>query len=85
MSSSSIVIESKDVSESRQTRDHRVIVPTGLPGENKKFEAIKNRTYRHITESIRSSVVVFACLALYKITGAHAWWIRFVHNFLVAP
>ena len=84
MSTSSIVIESKDIPEHKHAWDPSV-VHTRLPIRDKKFEAIRIRIYRHFIEAIKSSVVVFACLALYKITGVHAWWIQFVHKILFTP
>jgi hypothetical protein len=85
MSTSSILIESKDYSEHKQAEEKRVILPFRLPMKNNKFEAIKLRIYRHFIETVKSSVFVFACLALYKISGLHALWIQFVHKILIAP
>jgi hypothetical protein len=85
MSTSSIVIESKDIHEHERAEDRRVSVPARLPIKDKTFEAIKLRIHRHFIEAIKSSVVVFACLALYKIAGLHAWWIQFVHKMLFLP
>lgn len=85
MSTSSIVIESKDIHEHERAENRRLIVPARLPIKDKTFEAIKRRIHRHFIEAIKSSVVVFACLALYKIAGVHALWIQFVQKNLLTP
>ena len=85
MSTSSVVIESKDIPEHAQVREQRVIVPARVPIRIKKFEAIRMRICSHFIETITSSVVVFACLGLYKIAGIHAWWIQFVHKLIFIP
>ena len=85
MNTSSIVIESKDFPEHQRVQDHRVVVPQKSPVKDKKFVAIRRRIYRHIIETIQSGVLVSACLAVYKITGLHDWWIQFVLKILSTP
>lgn len=82
MSTSSIFIESKDYPEHKQAEEKRVILPSRLPMKNNKFEAIKLRIYRHFIETVKSSVFVFACLALYKIFGLYDMWIQLVKKVL---
>jgi hypothetical protein len=81
MSTSSIVIESKDIVEHKHAQDHRVVVSRKLPINDIKYEAIRIRIFRNLVEAMKSSVIVFACLALYKITGVHAWWTQFVQKY----
>ncbi|MBI5665465.1 MAG: hypothetical protein HZC49_10355 [Nitrospirae bacterium] len=85
MSTSSVVIESNEISKHKHIQDHSVVVPAKLPIKGKKFEAIKIRLYRHFIETMKSSVAVFAALAIYKISGIHAWWIQVVQNMLSRP
>lgn len=82
MSTSSIVIESKDIPEHKRLADNRVVASRRLPVKDGKYEGIRIRIYRHLTETIKSSVIVFVCLALYKITGIHDWWSQFVYKIL---
>ena len=83
--STSIVIESKDLPEQEGAQEHRDIVTPKLPNKDKKYEVIKLRIYRQFTEVIESGLLAFACLAVYKITGLHAWWIQFVNKMLPMP
>lgn len=85
MSSSSIVIDSESIAEHRHDKYPSCTIPRELPVKDKNYDAIRNRIYRHVRETITSSVVVFACLALYKIFGVHAWWIQFVQKILLTP
>ncbi|RJR18825.1 MAG: hypothetical protein C4581_05755 [Nitrospiraceae bacterium] len=82
MSSSSIVIESKHIAEHKLDKYPSCAIPPKLPIKDKKYEAIKIRIYRHVRETIISSAVVFACLALYKISGLCDWWLAFVSRIL---
>ncbi len=82
MNTSSIVIESKNIPEHKHAQDDEVVVSRRLPIKHEKYEAIRMRIHRNFIETLKSSVVVFACLALYMITGVHAWWIQFVQKIL---
>jgi hypothetical protein len=83
--STSIVIESKDLPERESAQKRRDIITPKLPSKDKKYEAVKRRIFRQFSEVIESSLLVFACLAVYKITGLHAWWLHLVNRILSMP
>jgi len=85
MGTSSIVIESKDFPERKHEQDHGIVVKQEQLVKSKTFEIIRRRLHRQFLEVFKSGLLVFAFLAVYKITGLHVWWIQFVDKILSIP
>jgi hypothetical protein len=82
MSRSSTLLVQNKLTGLKYTKDHSVVINRGKLEKNSKFKALRLRVYRHILETIVSTLMVILSLALYKVTGLHAWWIQIVAKFV---
>ncbi len=81
MSATSILVKQK-LPESKFAKDHRVSVKQTVPVKIRKVKVSKFKKYRPTLELIGTTLLTFAVLALYKVSGLHDWWIQLVRQFV---
>lgn len=82
MGMASIVVEQHKFPENVCTEDAKVIADSEIPVKSKKVKGHIFNFYHHMLDVIKSILLIVAVLALYKITGIHAWWVHLVGNIM---
>jgi hypothetical protein len=85
MSTTSVVVEQKKILGRVHVESDNAIFDRKISVKNNKFKALRISIYRHILETAVSSILIFAFLAVYKISGLHAWWVHQVGEITLTP
>ncbi len=79
----SVIIEQKNLPEYKIEKDHIVVTDFQETGKKKiHFNGVKRKVYSHIMESAKSTLLIFAILSIFKITGLYDWWIYLVSRLI---
>jgi hypothetical protein len=80
---SSFVLEHNNLPGHKCAEDHKGISDQKPPVKSRKLEVLRLSFYRGILEIIKSALLIFSFLTLYKVTGFHDWWIQLVGTLAV--
>ena len=78
MSTTTVLVEQDKYSRHIYAKEYKTNKDRKVSVKNKSFQVLRRRIYRTIIETIKSILLIFVCLLLYKVTGLHAWWIHLV-------
>ena len=85
MNTTSVLVEQKKILESARSKSDNDIADRKISAKNRKFKTLRLRIYHHVLETAVSSLLIFALLAVYKISGLHVWWVHLVGEFTLKP
>ncbi len=78
MSTTSVLFEHKEYTGHIYAEERTTNKDLKEPEKNKLFQVLRRRIYGTIIDTIKSALLIFVCLLLYKVSGLHAWWIHLV-------
>ncbi len=63
------------------TRDeHGESADDNKASEKTKLSVVKDRFYHGILDLMKSTMIIFVLLTLYKVSGLNTWWIQLVER-----
>ena len=85
MSTKSILIGQKELLRLNYEEGAKVIKDEKTLVKRKKSEVFRVKVYGGIQEIIKSTLLIITFLAIYKVTGLHAWWMQLVGKITSIP
>ncbi len=78
MSTTTVLVEQDKYSRHIYAKQYKTDKDRKTKVKNKSYQVLRRRIFGTFIETIKSVLLIFICLLLYKITGLHAWWIHLV-------
>ena len=76
--STSVAVEQKNIPEQQVISERKKVIARRKPSKSSRHSWLKVKIYNQALETVKSILLVFACLSVYKLTGLHDWWMHFV-------